>query len=52
LTLELAAHTVVAAHAIPGIQAPVGIAIKGSDLYIINAAGDILVVEHTLGVNQ
>jgi len=52
VTLELAAHMVVAAHAIPGIQAPVGIAIKGSDLYIINAAGDILVVEHTLGVNQ
>lgn len=49
VTFDLAAHAVVAAHAIPGLQSPTGIAIKGSDLYIINAGGDIYVIEHPPG---
>lgn len=45
LTIDLAAHSVVAAHAVPDIARPAGIAIKGGDFYIVGEGGEVLVVE-------
>ncbi len=44
LTIDLATHTVVAADAIPGLDRPVGLAIKGDDLYIVGENGALAVV--------
>jgi len=44
LTIDLATHTVIAAHAIPGLARPTGIAVKGDDLYIVGENGVIWVV--------
>ena len=44
LTIDPQARTVVAAHAIPGLERPVGLAIKGSEAFIVNAAGGLTVV--------
>jgi DNA-binding beta-propeller fold protein YncE len=44
LTIDLAKHTVIAAHAIPGLVKPTGIAVKGDDLYIIGESGAVWVV--------
>jgi hypothetical protein len=47
LTIDPQARTVVAAHAIPGLERPVGVAIKGSEVFIVNAAGGLTVVPLT-----
>lgn len=44
LTIDLGKRQVVAAHAIPGLTRPVGIAVKGGDLYIVDDAGVLTVV--------
>lgn len=44
VTVDLAAHSVVAAHAIPGLARPAGIAIRSGDFYIIGEAGEVFVV--------
>lgn len=44
LTIDLGTRQVVAAHAIPGLRHPTGIAIKGGDLYIVDDAGMVTVV--------
>lgn len=43
LTIDLAAHEVVAAHSIAGIERPTGLAIKGDHLYIACADGRVVV---------
>jgi hypothetical protein len=45
LTVDLASRSVVAAHAIPGIERPVGLAINGDNLFILNEAGTLYVAE-------
>lgn len=44
LTIDLTTRQVVAAHTIPGLTRPVGIAIKGGALYIVDDAGGLTVV--------
>jgi hypothetical protein len=44
LTIDPQARSVVAAHAIPGLEKPVGLAIKGHEAYIVTAGGAITVV--------
>jgi disulfide bond formation protein DsbB len=48
LTIDLARREVVAAHAVPGLEQPTGIAVKGSELYIVGASGSIWVVDRPL----
>jgi hypothetical protein len=43
LTIDLTTRQVVAAHAIPGLTRPIGIAVKGGDLYIVDDAGNLTV---------
>jgi disulfide bond formation protein DsbB len=44
LTIDLSTHTVIAAHAIPGLSRPTGLAIKGGDFYIVSEDGTVWVV--------
>ena len=44
LTIDLATREVVAAHAIPGLARPTGLAIKGDALYIVDDAGTLTIV--------
>jgi disulfide bond formation protein DsbB len=44
LTIDLATHQVVAAHAIAGLDRPTGLAIKGDDLCIACANGRVVTV--------
>ena len=44
LTIDPQARTVVAAHTIPGLERPVGLAIKGSEAFIVDAAGGLTIV--------
>ncbi len=44
LILDLNSHRVVAAYVISGLSAPVGIAAKGAELYILGADGSVTVV--------
>jgi hypothetical protein len=44
LTIDLASHAVVAAHAVAGAGRPVGLAIKGGDIYLVDADGAVRVV--------
>ncbi|MBA4071305.1 MAG: hypothetical protein C0497_05630 [Gemmatimonas sp.] len=44
LTLDLATHRIVAAHVVPGLRNPVGLAARGSDLYLLGADGTVTVV--------
>ncbi|MBM3908518.1 MAG: disulfide bond formation protein B [Gemmatimonadetes bacterium] len=50
LTINLATHRVVAAQVIPDIPAPVGLAAKGTDLYVLSADGSIAVVPRPVPV--
>ena len=43
LTIDLAARKVVAAYAVPGLRRPTGLAIRGSELYVVNAEGAVFV---------
>ncbi len=49
LTIELATHRVIAAHVIPGLAKPTGIALKDDDLYIVDETGTITVVARPAG---
>ena len=44
LTIDLATHRVIAAHTIAGLTQPIGIAIKGDDLYILGADRTVTVL--------
>jgi disulfide bond formation protein DsbB len=44
LTIDLATRAVVAAHAVPGIAKPTGIAVKGDELYIVGESGTVWVI--------
>ncbi|MCU0249721.1 MAG: disulfide bond formation protein B [Vicinamibacterales bacterium] len=44
LAIDPQTRTVVLARTIPGLERPIGLAIKGSEAYIVNAAGAITVV--------
>ncbi len=44
LTIDLAGHAVVSAYTIPGLTRPAGIALKGSDFYIVGEGGEVFVV--------
>jgi hypothetical protein len=44
LTIDLSTHMVVAAHAIPGLVRPTGIAVKGESFYIVGESGAVWVV--------
>ena len=44
LTIDPQARTVVAARSIPGLERPVGLAIKGGEAFIIDAAGGLTIV--------
>jgi disulfide bond formation protein DsbB len=44
LTIDLATHAVVAAHVIPGLDRPVGLAIRADDFYIVGEGGALAVV--------
>jgi disulfide bond formation protein DsbB len=43
LTIDLDRHTVVAAHAVPGVAKPVGIAVKDGELWILGESGAVWV---------
>jgi disulfide bond formation protein DsbB len=44
LAIDPQARALVSAHAIPGLERPVGLAIKGADAYIVDAAGGLTIV--------
>ena len=44
LTLDLATHRIVAAYTVPGLERPVGLAVRGNDLYILGQDGTVTVV--------
>jgi disulfide bond formation protein DsbB len=44
LTLDLATHRIVAAHVVPGLLNPVGLATRGSDFYVLGTDGTVTVV--------
>jgi hypothetical protein len=44
LTLDLATHHIVAAHVVPGLRNPAGLAARGSDLYVLGTDGTVTVV--------
>jgi disulfide bond formation protein DsbB len=44
VTIDLTTHTVVAAYAIPGLERPTGLAIKGGDFYIAGEDGAVAIV--------
>jgi hypothetical protein len=44
LAIDPQMRAVVSAHAIPGLERPVGLAIKGSEAFIVDATGGITVV--------
>jgi hypothetical protein len=48
LTLDLATHRIVAAHVVPGLANPVGLAAQGGDLVILGADGTITVIARPL----
>jgi disulfide bond formation protein DsbB len=43
LTIDLASHTVIAAHSVPVTGHPIGVALKNGDLYILTGGGDIYI---------
>jgi disulfide bond formation protein DsbB len=48
LTIDLASHGIVAAQAIPGLVHPTGLAIKGSEIYIIGGNGEVSIIENAV----
>jgi disulfide bond formation protein DsbB len=44
LTIDLATRAVVAAHAIPGLVKPTGVAIKGDVFYVVDESGSLTTV--------
>ena len=49
VTIDLASRAVVAARAVPGLSAPVGIAVKGGEAYILQQDGAVRVVSVSPG---
>jgi disulfide bond formation protein DsbB len=49
VTIDPAARTVVAAHVIPGLARPAGIAIKGNELYVVSETGAVTMAERPGG---
>ncbi len=45
LTIDLASHAIVAAHTIPGLDQPTGLAIKDGEFYIVSATSSLLTVK-------
>jgi disulfide bond formation protein DsbB len=45
LTIDLASRSIVSAHAVAGIDRPTGLALKDHELYLIDAGGDVAVVD-------
>lgn len=45
LTIDLASHAVVAAHAVPGLHQPTGMALKHGTLYIVSRDGSVASAE-------
>ncbi len=45
LTIDLRTHSVIAAHGIQGLSRPTGLAIKGNDFYVVNADGEVFVIQ-------
>ncbi len=43
LTIDLSTHALIAAHAIPGLSRPTGLAIRGGDLYIVGDDGTLAI---------
>jgi disulfide bond formation protein DsbB len=43
LTIDVPSRAIVAAHAIPGLSRPVGLAVKGDELYIVGEDGSLTV---------
>jgi disulfide bond formation protein DsbB len=43
LVLSPASRSVTAAFAVPGLERPVGIALKGNDIYLLNSEGTVLI---------
>ncbi len=39
LVIDLATHEVVEARAIPGLQRPIGMAVKGDEIYVLSEDG-------------
>jgi disulfide bond formation protein DsbB len=52
VTIDLAGRSVVAAHGIAGLARPVGLAIRGNDLYIAGEGGEVFLVEKPSGARQ
>ncbi len=48
LTIDLRTHAIVAAHTVPQLVRPVGLAAKGDDLYILGADRTLTVVARPL----
>ena len=44
LVIDPGTRAVVSAHAIPGLERPVGIAVKGGEAFIVDAAGALTIV--------
>jgi disulfide bond formation protein DsbB len=44
LALDLATHRIVAAYTVPGLKRPVGLAVRGTDLYILGQDGTVTVI--------
>jgi disulfide bond formation protein DsbB len=44
LTIDLASHTVLSAHAVPGVTHPTGLAVKGEELFVVDGAGAMVIV--------
>lgn len=44
LTLDLATHRIMAAHVVPDLKHPIGLAVRGSDLYILGSDLTVTVV--------
>ena len=44
ITIDLAGHSVVSAHSIPGLVRPTGLAIKGGEFYVCSEGGEIFVI--------
>jgi disulfide bond formation protein DsbB len=45
LTIDLPSRAIVAAHAVAGLDRPTGLALRGDELYIVNARGAVAVVD-------
>jgi disulfide bond formation protein DsbB len=52
LVFDLRRHELTAAYGLEGPERPVGLALRSDELYVVNAAGDVLVVEKPEAVTE